>query len=83
MGTGNLSELTETAGQVKDRNFRIQVNTDGIHVYNRDGLHSAADPFDLYPKLEIEADGGHAFYLPQQGRQHRLGSDALPGGLFE
>lgn len=59
----SLAEIREAAEQVKDRNFRIQVSADGIHVYNRDGFHTAADPFDLYPKLAVEADGGHAFYL--------------------
>jgi hypothetical protein len=32
-------------------------------VFNRDGFHTAQDPFDLYPKLGVETDGGHAFYL--------------------
>ena len=57
------AEIRDAAEQVKDRNFRIQVSADGIHVYNRDGFHTAADPFDLYPRLDVEADGGHAFYL--------------------
>lgn len=59
----SASEIRASAAQVKDRNFRIQVSTEGIHTYNRDGFHTAADPFDLYPKLEVENDGGHAFYL--------------------
>jgi hypothetical protein len=51
------------AEQVKDPSFRIQISTEGMHIYNRDGLHSAIDPFDLYPKLQVEDDAGHAFYL--------------------
>jgi dihydropteroate synthase-like protein len=58
-----LSEIEEFAAQVTDPSFRIQVSSDGVHIYNRDGLHSAIDPFDLYPKLKVETDGGHAFYL--------------------
>ena len=59
----DLAAIQAAAAQVKDRNWRIQVSAEGIHVYNRDGLHSAADPYELYPKLGVEQDGGHAFYL--------------------
>ncbi len=58
-----LDEIKEFAAQVKDPSFRIQISTEGIHIYNRDGLHTAIDPFDLYPKLQVEDDAGHAFYL--------------------
>ena len=57
------AEIAEQAAQVTDPNFRIQVAADGIHVYNRDGHHVAADPFALFQKLGVEADGAHAFYL--------------------
>jgi len=59
----SLAEITELAGQIKDPSFRIQTSSEGVHIFNRDGLYSATDPFDLYPKLAIENDGGHAFYL--------------------
>jgi len=58
-----LSEIKDFAAQVKDPSFRIQISSEGIHIYNRDGLYSAIDPFDLYPKLNVENDAGHAFYL--------------------
>ncbi len=58
-----LTEIEEFAAQVKDPSFRIQISTDGVHIYNRDGMHTAIDPFDLYPKLQVEEDAGHAFYL--------------------
>jgi dihydropteroate synthase-like protein len=57
------AEIADQAAQVADPNFRIQIAEDGIHVYNRDGHHLAADPFALYAKLGVEADGAHAFYL--------------------
>ena len=57
------SEIADAAGEIRDANFRIQAAADGIHVYNREGHHVAADPFDLFPKLGVEADGAHAFYL--------------------
>ena len=40
-----------------------EIAEDGIHIYNRDGHHITKDVFDLYPKLDIEKDGAHAFYL--------------------
>ena len=48
---------------MRDGNFRIEAAEDGIHIYNRDGHHVAADPFDLFPKLGVDADGAHGFYL--------------------
>jgi dihydropteroate synthase-like protein len=57
------AEIAEAALQVRDKNFRIEVSEDGIHVYNRDGHHMAQDAFDLFAKLGVERDGAHAFYL--------------------
>lgn len=58
-----LTEIEELAGQIKDPSYRIQTSTEGIHIYNRDGIHSATDPFELFPKLQVKQDAGHAFYL--------------------
>ena len=59
-GAGEIATL---AGAVKDPSFRVQVSPEGVHVYNRDGLHTATDPFELWPRLQLEGDGGHAFYM--------------------
>jgi len=56
-------ELKEFWQAVRDPSFRIQISPEGINIYNRDGFHSATDPFELYPLLGVEHDGGHAFYL--------------------
>lgn len=56
-------DIAALAGVVKDPSFRIQITEDGMHIYNRDGMHSAVDPFDLWPHLNLTHDGGHAFYL--------------------
>jgi len=56
-------EVAELARAVRDANFRIEVCEDGIHIYNRDGHHVAADALSLFPKLGVGADGAHAFYL--------------------
>jgi hypothetical protein len=62
----DADEIADIAAGVRDPNFRVQVSGDGIHVYNRDGHLKASDPFELYPQLKVEHDGGHAFYLGVQ-----------------
>ncbi|MFM9842169.1 MAG: DUF6513 domain-containing protein [Dongiaceae bacterium] len=59
----DAAEIAETASAVADDNFRIEAAEDGVHIYNRQGHHIGADPFDLFPRLGVERDGGHAFYL--------------------
>jgi hypothetical protein len=57
------AEIQATADAVGDANWRIEVAEDGIHAYRRGEHHVANDPFDLYPRLGVERDGAHAFYL--------------------
>ncbi|WP_295455633.1 DUF6513 domain-containing protein [uncultured Thiodictyon sp.] len=57
------AEIRALAAAIRDPNYRIQVSAEGIHCFNRDGLHTADDPFALYPHLGVEQDAGHAFYL--------------------
>ena len=59
----SLDEIKELAGQISDPSYRIQTSAEGVHIFNREGMHSATDPFELFPKLHVETDGGHAFYL--------------------
>ncbi|MCX7073314.1 MAG: DUF6513 domain-containing protein [Methylococcales bacterium] len=59
----SLYEIQELAAQIKDPSYRIQISENAVHIFNRDGFHSATDPFELFPKLGVENDGGHAFYL--------------------
>ena len=61
-----LEEIAELAAQITDPSYRIQISQEGLHIFNRDGLHSATDPFQLYPKLNLGDDTGHAFYLGVQ-----------------
>ncbi|WP_168788614.1 DUF6513 domain-containing protein [Paraburkholderia aromaticivorans] len=56
-------EIAETARAIRDPNFRVQVALDGVHVYNRDGHHVAHDPFALWPRLKLDDDAAHAFYM--------------------
>lgn len=57
------AEIAEMAAMITDAGFRIEAAEDGIHIYNRDGHHVATDPFALFPQLDVEQDGSHAFYL--------------------
>jgi dihydropteroate synthase-like protein len=56
-------EIAQTASAVRDPNFRVQVSTQGIHVYNRDGHRLAQDAFALWPQLALQHDAPHAFYM--------------------
>ncbi|OIR04536.1 hypothetical protein GALL_134720 [mine drainage metagenome] len=61
--TYSVDEINEIAAQIKDPSFRIQVSESGLHIYNRDGIHEAVDPFALYSHLKVDDDASHAFYL--------------------
>ncbi|MEQ1559371.1 MAG: DUF6513 domain-containing protein [Methyloglobulus sp.] len=56
-------EIKELAAQITDPSYRIQTSEEGVHIFNRDGLHTATNPFDFYPDLAVSDDAGHAFYL--------------------
>lgn len=56
-------EIQEFYEAVRDPSYRILNSPEGLHIFNRDGLHTATDPFALFPELGVESDGGHAFYL--------------------
>lgn len=57
------ADVEALAGQIRDRNYRIEVTEAGVHVFNRDGHRVAVDPFDHFAHLAVEGDAGHAFYL--------------------
>jgi hypothetical protein len=59
----NLADVQAVAAKVRDPNFRVQITAEGVHVYNRDGLWSDANPFRIYPNLQLDGDGSHAFYM--------------------
>lgn len=56
-------QVADLAAQIRDPNYRIEVTEQGVHLYNRDGHHVAADPFALYHRIDARGDVGHAFYL--------------------
>ncbi len=58
-------ELEQIAAKIKDPNFRIFAEQNGLHLMNRDGHWIEEDPFELFKKIEQESqvDAPHAFYL--------------------
>jgi dihydropteroate synthase len=62
--TYSTEEIRELAADIRDPSYRVMVNEDGIHVFNRDGIHTANNPYDLFPLLkQLQDDAPHAFYL--------------------
>ena len=61
--TDTADEIRELAKSIKDPNYRIKIAREGIFMFNRDGLLHDRDPFEFYPRLQLENDPGHAFYL--------------------
>lgn len=60
----NSEEIHEFYQGVKDPSYRVQVSEEGIHVYNRDGIESSTNPFELFPNLDLlQEDAPHAFYM--------------------
>ena len=57
------AEIRELAGQITDPSYRIQISPEGVNIFNRDGIQTKTDPFEFFPELGVEHDGGHAFYL--------------------
>ncbi|MEO1281811.1 MAG: DUF6513 domain-containing protein [Pseudomonadota bacterium] len=57
------AEVDEMAEAIRDMNYRIEVTEAGVHIYNRAMHEVAQNPYALFPKLDVDDDGGHAFYL--------------------
>ena len=58
------SEIAEIAAEIRSPSYRVNVSAAGFHVYNRDGMTTATDPYDLYPRLDLlQGDAPHVFYL--------------------
>ena len=62
-------ELAQIADRITDPNYRVVVQDDKIHLFNRDGHWSGRDPFELIRQASSIAsakrplDPLHAFYL--------------------
>ncbi|WFU90077.1 DUF6513 domain-containing protein (plasmid) [Rhizobium sp. CC1099] len=59
----SIADIEALAQDVRDANFRIMTAPDGIHVFSKAGHWKSDNAFDLFPVLNVEQDGPHAFYL--------------------
>ena len=59
----STQELKEMWGNVKDKNYRIYVNSEGIHVFNKKSFYTEKDATEMYQHLDVKNDDGHAYYL--------------------
>ncbi len=59
----STEELKDMWSNVKDKNYRIYVNQDGIHVFNNKNFYTEQDAAEFYQYLDIKNDDGHAYYL--------------------
>ena len=67
------AEIEALAKDIRDPNYRIQVSSEGIHVYNRDELCLGTDPYTLFPLLQrIQEDPPHAFYMGMELERARI-----------
>lgn len=56
-------EIVELQLAIRDPSYRILAGEKGLYVFNREGLLEADEPFAFFPRLGVDGDGGHAFYL--------------------
>ncbi|MBI2992647.1 MAG: dihydropteroate synthase [Gammaproteobacteria bacterium] len=57
-------EVAELAAEIRDPSYRVQVTESGIHVFNRDGMLTGTDAFELFRGLSLlQDDAPHAFYM--------------------
>lgn len=57
------ADIAEEAGAIRDANFRIVTAEDGIHVFSSRVHEVRCSAMELFPTLQVEGDGAHAFYL--------------------
>ncbi len=57
------AEIAELARELRDSNFRIETTQDGVHIFAKRFHAVEKDAMALFPHLNVEHDGAHAFYL--------------------
>jgi dihydropteroate synthase-like protein len=59
----STEEIMDLQKAIRDPSYRILSAEKGLYVLNREGLLEGDEPFAFFPRLGVEQDGGHAFYL--------------------
>ncbi len=59
-------ELREMQGHLTDRNFRIETDGESIFVFNSERFVKDTNIRSIFPRLGVEEDASHAFYLGRE-----------------
>src|SRR5262249_4400356 len=57
--------------RITDPDYRIFVDGERIHVFNKERFVSGTDPSEIFPQLDV-AEASHAFYLGRELEKARL-----------
>jgi len=78
-----VAEIEDLHARVTDRNFRIETDGEAVYVYNCERLVRVTDIRDAFPRLGVESDAAHAFYLGRELMKadiaRRLGKKYIQG----
>jgi dihydropteroate synthase-like protein len=76
-------ELKEMQGRLTDRNFRVETDGESIYVFNSERFVKDSNIRSLFPRLGVEDDAPHAFYLGRELMKadlaRRLGKKYIQG----
>ena len=65
------AELRQMQAQITDRDYRIFIDGDRIHVFNAERFVSGTDVSEIFAQLDVE-EATHAFYLGKELMKARL-----------
>jgi dihydropteroate synthase len=77
------AELRDLQSRVTDRNFRIDTDGEAVYVFNNERFVRTTDVRGVFPRLGIDGDASHAFYLGRELMKaeiaRRLGKKYIQG----
>jgi dihydropteroate synthase-like protein len=77
------AELRELHARVTDRNFRIDTDGEAVYLFNRERFVRTTDVRGVFPRLGVDDDASHAFYLGRELMKaeiaRRLGKKYIQG----
>jgi dihydropteroate synthase-like protein len=80
-------ELREVQARLTDRNYRIETDGTSIFVFNADRFVKGSSLREIFPKLSVDDDASHAFYLGRElfkaDLARRLGKKYIQGEPLE
>jgi dihydropteroate synthase len=76
-------ELRALQARLTDRNFRIDTDGEAVYVFNCERFVKGTDIREMFPRLGVEDDASHAFYLGREMMKadiaRRLGKKYIQG----